>query len=81
MLAKEAVTLDHVTGGRYILALGAGWHVGEHESFGIDLPPIARAVRPLRGDDPGAPGAVQRRGAGTRPGSPWTRRRTASMAP
>ena len=40
MLAKEAVTLDHLTGGRYILALGAGWHVGEHESFGIDLPPL-----------------------------------------
>ena len=40
MLAKEAVTLDHVTGGRYILALGAGWHRGEHEAFGIDLPPV-----------------------------------------
>jgi alkanesulfonate monooxygenase SsuD/methylene tetrahydromethanopterin reductase-like flavin-dependent oxidoreductase (luciferase family) len=40
ILAKEAVTLDHLTGGRYILALGAGWHVGEHESFGIDLPPL-----------------------------------------
>src|SRR4029079_1515892 len=40
VLAKEAVTLDHVTGGRYILGLGAGWHVGEHESFGIDLPPL-----------------------------------------
>lgn len=40
ILAKEAVTLDHLTGGRYILALGAGWHIGEHESFGIDLPPV-----------------------------------------
>ena len=40
VLAKEALTLDHVTGGRYILGLGAGWHVGEHESFGIDLPPL-----------------------------------------
>ena len=40
MLAKEALTLDHLTGGRYVLALGAGWHVGEHESFGIDLPPL-----------------------------------------
>lgn len=40
ILAKEAVTLDHVTGGRYILALGAGWHVGEHAAFGIDLPPV-----------------------------------------
>jgi alkanesulfonate monooxygenase SsuD/methylene tetrahydromethanopterin reductase-like flavin-dependent oxidoreductase (luciferase family) len=40
LLAKEAVTLDHLTGGRYILVLGAGWHVDEHESFGIDLPPL-----------------------------------------
>jgi len=41
MLAKEAVTLDHLTGGRYILGLGAGWHVGEHDSFGIELPPLS----------------------------------------
>jgi alkanesulfonate monooxygenase SsuD/methylene tetrahydromethanopterin reductase-like flavin-dependent oxidoreductase (luciferase family) len=40
MLAKEAVTLDHLTGGRYILALGAGWHAWEHDAFGIDLPPV-----------------------------------------
>jgi alkanesulfonate monooxygenase SsuD/methylene tetrahydromethanopterin reductase-like flavin-dependent oxidoreductase (luciferase family) len=40
MLAKAAVTLDHVTGGRYILALGAGWHAWEHEAFGIDLPAL-----------------------------------------
>lgn len=40
VLAKEALTLDHVTGGRYILALGAGWHAGEHDAFGIDLPPM-----------------------------------------
>jgi len=39
ILAKEAVTLDHLTGGRYTLGLGAGWHVGEHEAFGIELPP------------------------------------------
>ena len=40
MLAKEAVTLDHLTGGRYILALGAGWHPWEHGAFGIDLPQL-----------------------------------------
>ena len=40
MLAKEAITLDHVTDGRFILGLGAGWHVGEHEALGIDLPPL-----------------------------------------
>jgi alkanesulfonate monooxygenase SsuD/methylene tetrahydromethanopterin reductase-like flavin-dependent oxidoreductase (luciferase family) len=40
VLAKEALTLDHVTGGRFVLALGAGWHVGEHDAFGVDLPPV-----------------------------------------
>ena len=30
--------LDIVTGGRFILGLGAGWHVGEHEAFGVSLP-------------------------------------------
>jgi alkanesulfonate monooxygenase SsuD/methylene tetrahydromethanopterin reductase-like flavin-dependent oxidoreductase (luciferase family) len=39
VLAKSALTLDHVTGGRFVLCLGAGWHVGEHEAFGIELPP------------------------------------------
>jgi alkanesulfonate monooxygenase SsuD/methylene tetrahydromethanopterin reductase-like flavin-dependent oxidoreductase (luciferase family) len=38
LLAKEATMLDIVTRGRFILGLGAGWHVGEHEAFGIDLP-------------------------------------------
>ena len=38
LLAKEATMLDIVTGGRFILGLGAGWHAGEHEAFGIDLP-------------------------------------------
>ena len=39
MLAKEATVLDNLTGGRFILGLGAGWHPGEHETFGIPLPP------------------------------------------
>lgn len=38
VLAKQATMLDIVTGGQFILGLGAGWHVGEHEAFGIDLP-------------------------------------------
>lgn len=40
ILAKAATVLDHATGGRFILGLGAGWHEGEHEPFGIPLPPL-----------------------------------------
>lgn len=40
VLAKGATLLDHVTGGRFILGLGAGWHEGEHDAFGIPLPPL-----------------------------------------
>jgi alkanesulfonate monooxygenase SsuD/methylene tetrahydromethanopterin reductase-like flavin-dependent oxidoreductase (luciferase family) len=40
VLAKSATVLDHVTGGRFILGLGAGWHEGEHDALGIPLPPL-----------------------------------------
>jgi alkanesulfonate monooxygenase SsuD/methylene tetrahydromethanopterin reductase-like flavin-dependent oxidoreductase (luciferase family) len=39
VLAKSAVMLDHITDGHFILGLGAGWHPGEHEAFGIELAP------------------------------------------
>ena len=38
VLAKSATVLDNVTGGRFILGIGSGWHVGEHDAFGIALP-------------------------------------------
>src|SRR6188768_1680700 len=40
VLAKAATVLDHATGGRFIVGLGAGWHEGEHVSLGIPLPPM-----------------------------------------
>jgi alkanesulfonate monooxygenase SsuD/methylene tetrahydromethanopterin reductase-like flavin-dependent oxidoreductase (luciferase family) len=40
LLAKAATVLDNVTGGRFILGVGAGWHEGEHDAFGISLPPL-----------------------------------------
>jgi alkanesulfonate monooxygenase SsuD/methylene tetrahydromethanopterin reductase-like flavin-dependent oxidoreductase (luciferase family) len=40
VLAKAATVLDHATGGRFIVGLGAGWHEGEHLPFGIPLPPM-----------------------------------------
>ena len=47
VLAKQATALDIITGGRFILGLGAGWHEGEHEAFGIPLPPIGERMSRL----------------------------------
>jgi len=44
VVAKQATVMDHVTGGRFIVGLGAGWHEGEHEAFGIPLPPIRERI-------------------------------------
>jgi alkanesulfonate monooxygenase SsuD/methylene tetrahydromethanopterin reductase-like flavin-dependent oxidoreductase (luciferase family) len=44
VLAKAATVMDHATGGRFILGLGAGWHEGEHAAFGIPLPPIGERI-------------------------------------
>ena len=40
IVAKAATVLDNVTGGRFIVGIGAGWHEGEHDAFGIPLPPM-----------------------------------------
>jgi alkanesulfonate monooxygenase SsuD/methylene tetrahydromethanopterin reductase-like flavin-dependent oxidoreductase (luciferase family) len=44
LLAKAAVVLDHATDGRFVLGLGAGWFEGEHEPFGLELPPIGPRI-------------------------------------
>lgn len=44
VLAKAATVLDHASGGRFVLGLGAGWHEGEHRSLGVDLPPIGKRI-------------------------------------
>ncbi len=38
LLAKRAITADHVSGGRVVLGLGAGWQQNEHTAYGFDLP-------------------------------------------
>ncbi len=37
VVAKMAATIDHISGGRVIVGLGAGWQVNEHQRLGIEL--------------------------------------------
>jgi F420-dependent oxidoreductase-like protein len=47
LLAKAATTLDHISGGRFELGLGAGWHEPEAEAFGYDFPPVGQRLDQL----------------------------------
>src|SRR5581483_5750086 len=39
LLAKSLTTIDHLSGGRLEVGLGAGWHQPDHEAYGFGLPP------------------------------------------
>ena len=70
VLAKAATVLDHATGGRFIVGLGAGWHEGEHLPYGIPMPPMperfdrfesaVHVLRALWSDAAGVPPGVTR---------------------
>ena len=40
LLAKAATTIDHLSGGRFELGLGAGWHEPEATAYGYDFPSV-----------------------------------------
>lgn len=37
VVANMAAALDHVSGGRVVLGVGAGWQSNEHEAYGLEL--------------------------------------------
>jgi len=47
LTAKSGATMDHVSGGRFVLGLGAGWHEEEHAMYGMTLPPIGERITML----------------------------------
>lgn len=61
VLAKQAATIDDISGGRLVLGLGAGWQENEHRRYGIPLGTVGerlawfeeacQVVRSLRDED------------------------------
>ncbi len=46
-LAKAATTIDHLSGGRFTLGLGAGWHEWEARAYGYEFPEIGTRMELL----------------------------------
>jgi F420-dependent oxidoreductase-like protein len=44
VLAKMAVTVDHISGGRLEFGLGAAWHEAEHRGYGIPFPSAGERI-------------------------------------
>ncbi|WP_334143123.1 TIGR03560 family F420-dependent LLM class oxidoreductase [Rhabdothermincola sp.] len=47
VLAAETMTIDHASGGRLELSLGAAWFEPEHRALGIPFPPTAERIEML----------------------------------
>ena len=44
LLARMAAQIDVLSGGRFILGMGAGWNVPEHEAFGLPFPSLGERM-------------------------------------
>jgi alkanesulfonate monooxygenase SsuD/methylene tetrahydromethanopterin reductase-like flavin-dependent oxidoreductase (luciferase family) len=47
LLAKMGATIQMLSGGRFILGLGAGWNAEEYRAYGYDFPPAPVRVEQL----------------------------------
>lgn len=41
-VGRMAQQLDALSGGRFVMGLGAGWYADEHQIYGLDFPPAAQ---------------------------------------
>jgi F420-dependent oxidoreductase-like protein len=44
ILARMVATVDHISGGRVELGLGAGWNQAEHDAYGFPFPDVGERV-------------------------------------
>jgi F420-dependent oxidoreductase-like protein len=44
VLANMASTIDHLSGGRLVLGIGAGWQLNEHAAYGIELGSVRERI-------------------------------------
>ncbi len=47
ILARMVATVDHISGGRVELGLGAGWNRAEHDAYGFPFPDLGERVEIL----------------------------------
>ena len=47
VLAKQVATIDHISNGRTIMGLGAGWFQPEFESYGMPFPSLGKRMQAL----------------------------------
>ncbi len=79
LLMKGAISVDHLSGGRFELGMGSGWHEQEALAFGIDFPSQGQRFKVLEGQMQ----AVNkwRKGERVTQSSPSVELRDASMVP
>ena len=39
-VGRMAAQIDQLSGGRFVMGVGAGWNEAEHQAYGINFPPV-----------------------------------------